>query len=198
MCGPGGARKRLHEAVADGIRVARFETAFPAVPIIAELLEVFPAIRPSPCFSITDGGEGDEPSLIEAAFAVEDDWTKIRPEWLDAVPNGFASALSFLSDEAVRFYIPAYLTADLMGALRCVDPVFSLTYGFEFTSRIRGSRRTDSARARWDSLDVGQAAAITHYLEWRIGRDGVDNSRDAFEALTKYWYARSGELQRDL
>jgi hypothetical protein len=43
-------------------------------------------------------------------------------------------ALSFFSEAAFRFFLPAYLIADLRGELRTADPLFHLTGGFSVTS----------------------------------------------------------------
>jgi len=142
---------------------------------------------------MVNSAQGDEPLRVIAAFADKDDWTKLKPEWLDAVPSGLASALSFLADEAICLYIPAYLVADVMGALQKVDPTFTLVHGFDRRSRnkeIRPQKEetwTDFSRARWSGLTQKQAAAIVHYLEWRVRRDGfpIENS-SVVEALTAY------------
>ena len=150
---------------------------------------------------MVNSNQGDEPAQVEGDFADKHDWTKLQPEWLDAAPDGLGSALSFLADEAIRFYIPAYLEADLMGTLKMVDPAFALVHGFDDMSRDqriwkrRSETWTDFARARWDGLSRQQAAAITRYLEWRVERDGPDVSHNIAEALTAYWYARAAGLQ---
>lgn len=175
-----------------------------AAAIVEELKAAFPAVRGGRFVPMVNGVvRRDEPLQVEADFADKDDWTKLLPEWLDAVPNGLASALSFLGDEAIRFYIPAYLVADLMGALHQVDPTFKLVHGFDDLSR--GQRIwprkeetwTDFARARWDGLAQMQAAAVVHYLEWRVERGGLDLEHNIVEALAAYWYARAAGLQPD-
>jgi hypothetical protein len=172
--------------------------------IVEELKAAFPSTREGQFVPMVNSVQGDEPLQVEADFTDKDDWTKLLPEWLDATPDGLASALSFLGDEAIRFYIPAYLAADLMGALHRVDPTFTLVHGFDAMSR--GQRVwpqkeetwTGFARARWDGLTQDQATAIVHYLEWRIERDGLDIEHSAVEALAAYWYARAAGLQPDL
>ena len=107
--------------------------------------------------------------------------------------------MSFLTDEAVRFYIPAYLAADLIGCLHRVNPPFWLVHGFDSMSRdVRVGGRagknkswTDVACALWNGLTQKQAAAIVHYLEWRVARDGIAIADDIVEALATYWYARA-------
>src|SRR4051812_47440669 len=101
-----------------------------AAAIIEELQSVFPARRPGLFVPMVNSVQGDEPLEAAACFADKEDWTELLPEWLDEVPDGLGSALHFLSDAAIRFYIPAYLAADLAGGLRSVEPAFSLVHGF--------------------------------------------------------------------
>lgn len=172
-----------------------------AAAVVEELQTAFPAKRPRRFVAMVNSIQGDEPLQIEADFADKYDWTQLIPEWLDAVPGGLASALSFLSDEAIRFYIPAFLAADLTSTLHRVDPTFVLVHGFDEMSR--GQRIgpksaetwTDSACARWDNLTQDQAVAIVHYLEWRVEQDGLGIQYNVVEALAAYWYPRAAGLQ---
>jgi hypothetical protein len=172
-----------------------------AAAIVEELRMAFPSTRAGRFVPMVNSLRGDEPQQVEADFADKEDWTRLRPEWLDAVPDGLASALSFLADEAIRFYLPAYLAADLMGALHHVDPTFALVHGLDDMSRDQKMRPrkeqtwTDFARARWDGLTQKQAAAVAHYLEWRVERDGLTIGHNIVEALGAYWYARAAGLQ---
>ena len=170
----------------------------PAASAIAdELRAAFPATRAARFTPMVNSVQGHEPARVASDFADRDDWTTLQPDWLDASPDGLSSALSFLADEAVRFYIPAYLAADLKGALKTVDPAFELVHGFDDMFRdlrIRPREETtwtDLARARWDGLSHPQAAAVVHYLEWLIERDGIAARHGIVEALAAYWYARA-------
>jgi hypothetical protein len=163
-----------------------------AAAILDELRDASPAERTVRFSSLVNSRQGDEPLGVERDFADKDNWTKLQPEWLDTVP-----ALSFLSNEAICFYIPAYLAADLAGRLRLADPAFALVHGFDDMSREqriwRRSEETwsDYARARWSGLTQEQVLAVVHYLEWRVTRDGVDLEHGIVEALKAYWYARA-------
>lgn len=177
----------------------------PSGAIIEELREAFPSKRGSRFFPLVNSAQGDEPLWIIAAFDDKDDWTKLTPEWLDAVPRGLGSALSFLADGAACYYIPAFIIADMTINLTKVDPTFTLTHGFDHRSRNRKVSRYkdetwgDYAFARWSSLTQKQAAAIVHYLEWRVERDGFFNiaHNKVVEALGAYWYARAAGLEPD-
>src|SRR5436309_3231315 len=60
--------------------------------------------------------ESDEASsVLEADFRDKHDWRTLTPEFLDQAPDGWASALTFFSDEAFRYFLPACLIADLDG-----------------------------------------------------------------------------------
>ena len=60
-----------------------------------------------------------------AAFKGQTDWRTVDPGFLD----GHAVALSFFSEAGFRFFLPAYLIADLQGKLSTADPLFHLTHG---------------------------------------------------------------------
>lgn len=68
--------------------------------------------------------QGDEP----AGYALEFrglDWRTIHPDFLS---YNYAS-LSFFSAEGFRYFLPAYLVADVLGLLDSGDPEFHLTHG---------------------------------------------------------------------
>lgn len=168
-----------------------------AAHVITEIEAVFPNRR-SACFDpMINGVQGDEPRLTAVAFSDKDDWTQLESKWLDEAPNGWASALSFLADEAVCFYIPAFMSADLRGELERVEPVFHLVHGFDDFSRDqriyprRPETWTDYGKRRWSNLTFEQASAVVHYLEWRIKKDGSEVAIGASEALSAFWYDRA-------
>lgn len=141
--------------------------------------------------------EGDEPYRLEQEFKGKSDWTVLDAAFLDAAPDGFGTALSFFSDEAFRFYLPAYLIADIEGTLQQHDPSFQLTHGFDDASRDRkinprryGERTWhDAQRCKFAMFSARQAAAIVGYLRWR--RDTDDIVRPVIDqALRNYWDER--------
>ena len=162
-----------------------------------EVFAAFPAKRTAPFDPLVNSEQGDEPVLTAVAFADKEDWTVLDWKWLDEAADGWASALSFLSHEAVCFYIPAYLVADLHGALERVDPTFCLTLGFDDLGR--GSRIwprrpitwTEYSTQRWSHLTRAQARAVVHYLEWRASGDDFGNEQQIAEALASFWYERA-------
>jgi len=70
--------------------------------------------------------EGCEPFEEVGPFQGRRDWQAIEADFLDA----HAGALSFFSEAGFRFFLPAYLIADLEGRLQYADPLFHLTHGF--------------------------------------------------------------------
>jgi hypothetical protein len=168
-----------------------------APSIVNELRNAFPAVRRDRLVSLVNSVEGDEPASVADEFRNKLDWTKLDPAWLDTVPLGAGTALHLLSDEAICFYIPAYISADLECRLACAEPVFSLTHGFDNFSRgycIRPPSEetwTDYGVKRWSHLTKAQALAIAHYLEWRIEKYGPDIEHSSVEALKSYWYERA-------
>jgi hypothetical protein len=70
--------------------------------------------------------EGCEPGESVASFMGIADWSQLNPLVLDAN----YTALSFFSEGGFRYFLPAFLIADLEERLRTADPVFHLTNGF--------------------------------------------------------------------
>lgn len=145
---------------------------------------------------LTNSREGTEPALLEAAFKGRTDWRSLEPAFLDRAPDGFGTALHFFSDEAFRFYLPAYLLADLDGKLRQADVVFALTHGLDRASRDqrinprRYGERTwfDHARHRFAMFDARQVGAIVGYLRYKLGTDITEDEKARIrEALASYW-----------
>lgn len=143
--------------------------------------------------------EGDEPYLLEAEFRGKTDWTELAPDFMDQAPNGFGSALSFFSDEAFHFYLPAYLIADIDEQLEQHDPSFQLTHGLDDESRDkkinprRYGERTwfEAKRHMFSMFSREEAAAIVQYLELRRDRDEIARPH-IDQALRNYWYERAG------
>ena len=145
--------------------------------------------------------EGDEPYLLEKEFAGKTDWRVLDPQFLDRAPDGYASALSFFSDEAFHFYLPAYLIADIDGRLEQTDLVFALTHGLDSTSRDerinprRYGERTwfDHARCKFAMFNPQEAATINSYLTFkRDSEDTSDYDRQKInEALQNFWHDKA-------
>ncbi len=162
------------------------------------IAEAFGDVERPGNWALRGSDEGEEPNLVELAFADKDDWRTIEPEFLDKAPDGFASALSFFSDEAFRYFLPAYLIADLDDRLELVDPVFHLTHGLDDEHRDKpinprrfGDRTwLDARRYRFSVFTSAEARAIVAYLEFRALGDEFDRARIS-QAIASYWGARA-------
>lgn len=164
--------------------------------------------------------EGTEPFEVARALSGVTSWWQVDAGLLDAL----YTALAFLSEGGFRFFLPAYLVADLEGRLSTADPVFDLTHGFLDTtvaigvgsavherrigrSALVNPRRYgamtwyDHARARLAVFTREEAEAIVGYLEFR--RDADEHGIDApaiVSALDAFWHerARSAPTNDDL
>ena len=167
--------------------------------IVAEIRAAFPAIRPPLSEPLNNSSQGSEPLSIVTDFHDKDDWTRLDATWIDEAPDGWASALNFLSHEAVCFYLPAYLVADLHGRLERAEPSFQLTHGFDDLTRDErfqdGRTWTDYAKDRWARLTGPQVTAVVHYLEWRAANDPLRLESAVSEALDYYWRERAASLE---
>lgn len=123
-------------------------------------------------------------------------------------------ALSFLSEGGFRFFLPAYLVADLNGQLQTADPVFHLAGGLRDgvmripagdvvlerhigKSALLNPRRfgamtfEDYARFRLSVFTRGEAAAIVAYLEYRRDLPGAVDGEDIEASLHGFWRDRA-------
>ncbi len=155
--------------------------------------------------------EGSEPYEEVGAFKGKAEWTNIEAEFLDA----HAAALSYFSEAAFRFYIPAYLIADLNDQLRTADPLFHLTHGFsdisvnvpvkervfvvktgksQFVNPRRYGAATffDHARYRLSIFTREEASAIVDYLEFKRDNDPTTLDKVGIDAaLNLFWHERA-------
>ena len=157
--------------------------------------------------------EGCEPYDEVGAFKGLTDWSAIEAPFLD----GHYCAPGFFSEAGFRFFIPAYMMADVRGLLQTADPVFLLTHGFSEQSHetveadgtqvvhrwgktvLLGPRRYgamtwyDHARHRLSVFNREEAAAIVAYLSWK--REGApdysDEPRAIEAALELFWLDRA-------
>lgn len=151
-----------------------------------------------------------EPLYIKEAFRGKDDWTKLEADFLNKVPKGLASALSFFSPPAFRFYLPAYLIAHIDDKLPEVDVIFSLCYGLTNSDKDRplvadqsGNSTIYGEATCWDYsiyrfslFTLQEVEAIIDYLRYHLENredyDGKTNlmKNEIQEALENYWLKR--------
>jgi hypothetical protein len=146
--------------------------------------------------NLRGSSEGDEPFLLEQEFQGKHDWTALSPDFIDQAPDGFASALSFFSIAAFRFYLPAYLLADLEGQLVYTDPVFYLTYGLtDATREVEVNPKRfgtltwfEYVSTRFSVFTPKQAGAVACYLKIKLKDAASDFEHEQIEqALRNFW-----------
>lgn len=156
--------------------------------------------------------DGCEPEEAVAPFRAFADWRRVPSDLLDAQ----YTALSFLSEGGFRFFLPAWLCADVRGELRTAVPLSHLTMGFTriavsktaagraFELAFCGSallnpRRygamtfEDAARHRLSVFCREEAAAIVAFLRYQREADGqLESSRAEIDtALAAFWERRA-------
>jgi len=144
---------------------------------------------------------GDEADALIADFRDKRDWQALTPEFLNQAPDGWASALSFFSGEALRFYLAAYLIADIEGMLVIGDATSRLC---AFVTPIMQDRKLakvygggtlgEHARKEFELFDAEQVSAIVAYLWWKLENQSYDPTIE--QALENYWLEREEELNR--
>jgi hypothetical protein len=166
--------------------------------------------RPGDAF-LQGSDEGCEPGESVAPFIGVADWSQLDPAILDANYD----SLSFLSEGGFRYFLPAYLIADLEDRLLTADPVFHLTNGFSnkvvnipageriyektigksaFVNPRRYGAMTwyDHARCRLSVFTREEADAIVAYLEYKRDTDphGL-HAEEINAALDSFWRDRA-------
>lgn len=155
--------------------------------------------------------DGDEPLREVSAFHGMSDWHTPTPEFLDV----HYTVLSFFSEGGFRFFLPAYLIADVKDLLKTADPVFHLTHGFyditishevgeKTVTRSSGRTRLinprrygaitflDYARYRLAVFAREECAAIVNYLELVRERETRLSDRTGIDrALEDFWRPRA-------
>ncbi len=144
---------------------------------------------------------GDEADALLRDFRGRDDWTELDADFLNQAPEGWGSALAFLSGEALRFYLPAYLIADLDGTLLIGDPttrlcafVTPMMEGKRLARFYGGGTLGEHARREFALFEPGQVAVIVDYLWWKLG-EGYDPTVE--QALENYWLPRVERERRE-
>lgn len=147
---------------------------------------------------LSGSNEGSEPFETAQAFKGKRERYSIESKLLDSAPKGLSSALSFFSDEAFRFFLPAYMIADIRKELHQVNVVFHLTHGLSDKSRTeainprRYGRRTwfDAQSYKFSIFTKDEVTAIVSYLEFKRkkARDFEHDQID--QSLKNYWNAR--------
>jgi hypothetical protein len=179
--------------------------------VIAQIREAF-VTTPYPGDAFLQGSfDGCEPYDEVGAFVGKTDWSKLDSTILD----GHYCALNFFSEGGFRFFLPAYLIADLREELLTADPLFHLWHGFVTVSaevpvgpqkfrrdsggkgllnpqRYGAMTWSDHARHRLSVFTREEARAIVAYMSYKREHDtmGLDKSRIDV-ALKEFWFDRA-------
>lgn len=145
---------------------------------------------------LTDSTYGEEPEALVEDFRGRSDWRVLDAEFLDQAPDGWGTALSFFSAKALRFYLPAYMIADIRGQLTTCDPAYRLCASLtplggqrKIARRWGGGTMGERARAEFAAYDAAQVSAIVAYLWWKL--DSLGGHDEVIEqALENYWLER--------
>jgi Family of unknown function (DUF6714) len=165
----------------------------------AHIREAFEATPPPDASALRGSSEGDEPFLVESEFRDVPDWRHVDAAFIDRAPDGFGSALSFFSKEAFRYYLPAYLLADLRARLEQANPSFHLWHGLvddqrdTLVNERRYGRWTwfEAVSDRFRGFAPPEVAAIVAYMRYKAEHDELGLERPMIEqALRNYWLAR--------
>ena len=144
---------------------------------------------------LTNSKYGEEPAVLRDEFRGKSDRSKLDSDFLNYAPDnwGPGTALSFFSDDALRFYLPLYLIADIQGELWGGDPSWRLCMSVKGRGkRDKSGNMIWSSRDTFDKFDGAQASAVVDYLRWKMNTE--DGNKDAIEeALENYWLQRGAE-----
>jgi hypothetical protein len=150
--------------------------------------------------------QGDEPAEYALEFRGLD-WRAIHPDYL----SYHYASLNFFSNSAFRYFLPAYLVADLLGLLINGRPIFHLTHGLvpdktaqrinalaktgelspEAASMVRrniGHNKVDWYQVAIDKFShftLLEKKAIVAYLKYSAAQGQVPDRIQ--EALDRYW-----------
>ncbi|MGD8380223.1 MAG: hypothetical protein PVI37_02735 [Gammaproteobacteria bacterium] len=141
---------------------------------------------------------GEEAEALVRDFRGKREWRSLSASFLDQAPEGWGTATAFLSPEAFRFYLPAYLIADIRGQLQRADPsgrlCLSLTPQGErkkIAAVWGGGTMGDYARAEFDRYSGAQVSAVVAYLWWKLTSEGANLVIE--QAMENYWLEREAE-----
>jgi hypothetical protein len=155
--------------------------------------------------------DGSEPYEEIRAFHGKQDWKQLNPQFLDSHHN----ALHFFSEGGLRFYLPAFLIADLNDELRTADPLFTLIHGLaEEEVKITINKRVfirrtgrsalinprrygaityaEYAQMRLSVFTREESQAIVTYLRYKRQSVPVEYTREKIDAaLELFWLPRA-------
>ncbi len=152
--------------------------------LIDKIEEAFADVKYPGDDDLTDSIYGDEPAALINNFRGKTNSKQLNSTFLDQAPDGWGTALAFFSANALRFYLPAYLIADIRGELINTDPVY----------RLNSSSTRSGANNKFAKLDAAQVSAVVAYLWWKLEATG-GRDPNIEQALENYWLERDADSQ---
>jgi len=173
----------------------------PIREIRRSVVEAF-AVLPRPGnWALSGTSEGPEGAVVQEEFSGLEDWRNADAKFL--LRHIRYGSLSWLSHEAFRFFLPAFLVADLDGLLGEEGEEVALCLVEDFASGRRDEPVNPlrfGARTWWNrgvyafsTFQRTEASAILAYLKWRASRSSPLVRQLIGEAIDVYWEARSRE-----
>jgi hypothetical protein len=163
--------------------------------LLAKIEAAFSDVRYPGDDDLTNSTYGKEPAALIADFRGKTDWRELSADFLDRAGEG--EALSFFSDTALHFYLPAYLMADVRGKLSQALPEIRLTTFLTLQSEGQklakvwgGGTMGEHARRCFDRFNAQQVAVVIEYLTWKLESLGYDDLT-IIHALENYWRQRA-------
>ncbi len=136
--------------------------------------------------NIVNPSYGEEAKSIKKHFYGQKNWKIISSDFLDK-----DGALSYFTNDAFNFYLPAYMLADLKGELEINDPSVRLCWSVTSQSenqkltKVFGGRTISELAAEcFSSFSMEQINTIIKYLQWK--HDQTDDLMIQ-QALCNYW-----------
>lgn len=168
--------------------------------LIAKIEQAFADVVYPGDDNLTDSTYGEEPVALIEDFRGKQDWCALDSIFLNQAPDGWGTAISFFSGAALRFYLPAYLIADIRGELETADPMIRLCWHVTPAgARVKlakvwgGGTLGEHARAEFAQFDAAQVSAVVAYLWWKLeSLGGYDPTIE--QALENYWLDREANV----
>lgn len=158
--------------------------------LIQKIVDAFSGIEFPGDDKLVNPSYDEEPDLVRNHFVGQNNWNKLTPEFID-----FDGALSYFSNEAFRFYIPAFMIADIHGELKNNDPTVPLCWSLippSETQKIAkvwgGGTMKSQSSERFKDFSEEQISSIIFYLQWKLLQDEYyKNDLIIEQALKNYW-----------
>jgi hypothetical protein len=137
--------------------------------------------------NLVNNSYGEEPALVRNHFLGQNNWNKLSPEFID-----FDGALSFFSNEAFRFFLPAFMIADINEQLNFNNPSVWLCWSVtpqsenkKIAQAFGGGTIGERAKPCFKQFSKEEINAIVSYLQWKLVKD--ENDLTVAQALKNYW-----------